>query len=354
MKKTVSIVLILAIILALFAGCGSSAAPKGETVSFTDDCGRVVEIPAEIKSIVPTAPLGQTILFALAPDMFAGLASKWDSACEGIIPEEYWSLPYFGQLYVGGDLNVESLALAGPDIIIDIGETKKSTKEDLDALQEQLGIPCVYIESSLETLPETFRKLGKLLDREDDAETLAAFCEKVYDRAVGIMAEVGNGKAEAIYIPAYEGLSVLAKGSYHAEMLDMLTENAAVCEEALSKGTGNPVDMEQIALWDPEYIIFGTPESWATLETDPAWQELQAIKAGRYLMVPTAPDNWMGSPPGAQRYLGLMWLTSVLYPEHCDYDLRAEVKEFYSLFFHCALSDAQYDAITENAFFGLT
>ena len=371
MKKTVSIVLILALVLSLFTACGGEkpaepstpaepsapaepsvpSEPASKTVSFTDDCGRVVEIPAEINRIVATAPLGQTVLFALAPDMMVGLASKWDSACEGIIPEKYWDLPYFGQLYVGSDLNIESLALAGPDIIIDIGEIKKSTKDDLDALQSQLGIPCIYIESSLATLPETFAKLGEILGLEEDAAALKGFCEKVYTRAMGIMSEVGEAKAEAIYIPAYEGLSVLAKGSYHAEMLDMLTENAAVVEEPISKGTGNPVDMEQIALWDPEYIVFGTAESWDSLHSDPAWQELQAVKNGNYVLVPTAPDNWMGSPPGAQRYLGLMWLPAILYPQHCDYDLKAAVKEFYELFFHCELTDEMYEKITENAFF---
>ena len=360
MKKALSIVLIFSLVLALFTACGNSspsapaepAAPSGSsTLSFIDDCGRSVEIPAKIDSMVPTAPLGQTILFAIAPDMMVGLASKWDSACEGIIPEEYWDLPYFGQLYVGADLNVESLALAGPDIIIDIGEMKKSTKEDLDALQSQTGIPCVYIESSLSTLPQTFEKLGALLGREAEGEALKNYCEGIYSRATDIMAKVGENKAETIYIPAYEGLSVLTKGSFHAEMLDMLTENAAICEEVISKGTGNPVDMEQIALWDPEYIIFGTAESWESLHTDPAWQELQAVKNGNYALVPTMPDNWMGSPPGAQRYLGLMWLTSLLYPEHCDYELKEEVKEFYSLFFHCQLSDEMYAKITENAFF---
>ena len=367
MKKSVSIVLVFCLLICLFAGCGSTAPAEPasptepaspaepaapSTLSFTDDCGRTVEIPAEIRSMVPTAPLGQTILFAIAPDMMVGLASKWDNACEGIIPEEYWDLPYFGQLYVGGDLNIESLALVGPDIVIDIGEVKKSTKDDLDALQAQLGIPCVYIEASLETLPQTFEKLGQLLGREEAGKVLSEYCTKVYDRAVDIMAQVGDDKAQAIYIPAYEGLSVLARDSYHAEMLDMLTDNAAVCEEPISKGTGNPVSMEQIALWDPEYIIFGTEESWQSLQTDPTWQELQAIQAGNYALVPTSPDNWMGSPPGAQRYLGLMWLPAILYPEYCDYDLQAEVTEFYSLFFHCELSAEQYASITENAFIG--
>lgn len=353
MKKLISIFLILALALGLFSGCGSSYTPIGntETALFTDDCGREVEVPLNISRIVPTGPLSQMILFALAPDMLVGLASKFDASSEGIIPEKYRSLPYFGQLYGSSDLNIESLALAAPQLIIDIGEIKGSTAEDIEALQKQLGIPCVFIESTLETLPETFDKLGRILGLEAEAEALGSFCGNVYQRSLDLMEQVGEEKAEAIYIPAYEGLSVLAKGSYHAQLIDLLCDNAAVCEEIISKGTGNPVDMEQIALWNPECIIFGTPESYATLETDPAWQELKAVKNGRCLLVPDAPLNWMGSPPGAQRILGLIWLAAVLYPEYCDYDVKTEVTEFYKLFFHCELTEEQYETITENAFF---
>lgn len=352
MKKTVCILLVLAMALSLFAGCGSPAPAResAKTVDFIDDCGRSVAVPEDISRIVPTGPLSQIVLFALCPEMFVGLASKWGSDSEGIIPEEFLALPYFGQLYGSADLNVESLALAAPQIIIDIGEVKKSTAEDIEALQTQLGIPCVFIESTLESLPETYRKLGKLLGLEERAETLASFCEETYDRTLSIMEQVGDNKAQVIYIPGYEELSVLAKGSYHAEIIDLLCDNAAVVEEPTSRGTGNPVSMEQLALWDSEYVIFGTAESYATLETDPAWAEMRAAKEGKCLLVPCRPQNWLGSPPGAQRILGLIWLTGVLYPDYCDYDIEEEVKEFYSLFFHCDLTDEQFDAITENAF----
>ncbi|MBO5976477.1 MAG: ABC transporter substrate-binding protein, partial [Oscillospiraceae bacterium] len=179
MKKAICMVLVLAMALSLFAGCGSSVSPSQEsskTVEFTDDCGRTVTVPENISRIVPTGPLSQIVLFALCPEMFVGLASKWSSDSEGIIPEEFLSLPYFGQLYGSADLNVESLALAAPQIIIDIGEVKKSTAEDVEALRSQLGIPCVFIESTLESLPETYRKLGALLGLEERAETLASFC----------------------------------------------------------------------------------------------------------------------------------------------------------------------------------
>lgn len=352
MKKAISIFLALAMTLSLFAGCGSAVSSDGQSatsVEFIDDCGRSVAVPENISRIVPTGPLSQIVLFALCPEMFVGLASKWSDGSEGIIPEEFLSLPYFGQLYGSADLNVESLALAAPEIIIDIGEVKNSTAEDVEALQTQLGIPCVFIESTLESLPETYRKLGALLGVEERAELLASFCEETYDRTLSIMEQVGDNKAQVIYIPGYEELSVLARGSYHAEIIDLLCDNAAVVEEPTSRGTGNPVSMEQIALWDSEYVIFGTAESYAGLETDPAWAELRAVKEGKCLLVPTQPQNWLGSPPGAQRILGLIWLTAVLYPNYCDYDVKAEVKEFYELFFHCTLSDEQLDAITENA-----
>jgi hypothetical protein len=46
----------------------------------------------------------------------------------------------------------------------------------------------------------------------------------------------------------------------------------------------------------------------------------------------------------------MIWLPVVLYPEYCDYDVKAEILEYYRLFYGCELSDAQYEALTANAF----
>ena len=51
-----------------------------------------------------------------------------------------------------------------------------------------------------------------------------------------------------------------------------------------------------------------------------------------------------------QRVLGMIWLPAVLYPEYCDYDVEAEVKEAYALLYGCELTDGQYAALTEGAF----
>ncbi len=350
MKRTISLILLLC----LLAGCsGTPSAPSpsaAETRSFTDDLGRTVEIDASITRIVPSGPLSQITLFSIAPELFVGLASKWDSSAEGIIQETYLNLPYFGQLYGSADLNVEELAAAAPQLIIDVGEAKSSTKEDLDTLTAQTGIPTVHIAASLETMPQAYRRLGTLLGREEQGEKLAQFCEERYARTLQIMEAVGENKVPALYVTGEEGLNVIAKGSYHAELLDLLFDNLAVVEEPSSKGLGNAVDPEQIALWDPSFVIFAPGSVYASAKEHSLWGEMSAIQKGNYIEVPEGPYNWLGTPPGAQRYLGMIWLTAVLYPDYCDYDVKAEIQEYFRLFYGCELSEAQYAELTANAF----
>ena len=356
MKKFLSLMLVFALLLSVTA-CGAKqpeatgvSAEAEDMVVFTDDCGREVEIPAEISRIVPSGPLAQIVLYAIAPEMFVGLAARWDACAEGIVPEEYLNLPYFGQLYNTSNLNVEELALADPQIIVDIGQTMPTSTEDMDTLQAQTNIPTVFVSASLETMPETFRTLGKLLGKEEKAEELAVFCERVYSRTVSVMEQVGDNKVNTLYVLGEQGLSVLAKDSYHSELIDMLTNNVAVVDNPSSKGSGNEVTMEQIALWNPDFVLF-TPDSiYDTVADTGTWKEISAIASGNYIEVPQGPHNWMGTPPAVQRYLGMIWLTAQLYPEYCDYDVKAEILEYYKLFYGCELTEEQYSNLTAKSF----
>lgn len=353
MKKRIISLLAVPILLIGMTACGvKNQKPQGDMVTLTDDAGRRVEVPAEISRIVPSGPLAQMILFAIAPDMFVGVASKWPASARGIIDQKYLDLPYLGQLYGSADLNVEELALANPQLIIDIGEVKGSVAENMDKLQKQTTIPTVFIDSTLETMPQTYRTLGKLLGREEKGEALAQFCERVYTRTETIMKRVGDRKVNALYVLGEDGLNVLAKTSYHAELLDMLTNNLAVVENPLSKGSGNAVSMEQIALWNPDFVIFGPDSVYEKVDELAAWSEIKAIVNHNYVEVPDVPHNWMSMPPAVQRYLGLIWLTAELYPEYCDYDVKAEIMEYYQLFYGCTLTEQQYNSLTANAFKG--
>jgi iron complex transport system substrate-binding protein len=323
--------------------------PAGERY-FTDSAGRVVAVSGTITRIVPSSSLAQAVLFAIAPDMLVGLASRWSASAGGLIDRQYLDLPYFGSLYASADLNVEELALTGPQLIVDIGEAKDSVAEDLDTLQAQTGIPAVYISASLAHMPETYRTLGELLGREERGEALAQFCERVYSRTISILEQVGGDKVRALYVMGGDGLKAVARGSYHGELLDLLADNVAVVDNPASKGTGNEVTMEQIMLWDPDFVLFAPDSIYDTVTEIQPWNQVSAIASGAYVRVPDAPMNWMGMPPSVQRYLGLIWLTAELYPEYSDYDVTGEIMEFYRLFFGCTLTEAQVEAITDGAF----
>lgn len=364
MKKPLSLLLALTLVLSLCA-CGGgaadtpaptqsapaqteSAAPAAETRTFTDSVGRTVTLPARIDKVAVTGPLAQIVLFALCPDKLVGIANAWDVSAEEYLDTEYYNLPLLGQLYGGqGELNLESLLSSGAQVVIDVGEPKDTIAEDLDALQEQTGLPFVHITATTQTTGEAYRLLGELVGMEAEAETLAAYCEEVYARAVDIAGRVD--KVDLLYITGPDGQNVIAQNSYHSEIIDLLSNNLAVVESPSSKGTGNEVGLEQILLWDPDYIIFAPDSAYDAAGEDPAWGQLTAIAAGRYYETPMGPYNWMGFPPSVQRYLGMLWMAKLLYPEEAGYDLYEEVARYYDLFYHRALTRAQYDALVANS-----
>lgn len=322
--------------------------PAPATVQFTDSVGRVVELPADITKIAISGPLAQIVLFALCPDKLVGVASKWDATAEQYLATEYYNLPELGQLYGGkGELNLETLLASGAQVVIDVGEPKDSIVSDLDALQEQTGIPFVHITATASTMAEAYTKLGELLNMPEEAKMLSDYCAKVYARTL----EIANSaqKVNLIYCLGDTGLNVIANGSYHAEILDLLANNVAVVDDPSSKGSGNEVDMEQILLWNPDVILFAPGSIYSTVGSDPAWQQVNAIKNGTYYEVPMGPYNWMGFPPSVQRYLGMMWMAQLLYPDTAQYDLYTEVATYFKLFYHSELTQAQYDALVANS-----
>lgn len=320
--------------------------------TFVDDLGHEITIDKELTAVVPSGVLTQVMLMGIAPDLIAGLGGKLQKNMAPYLPEfeRLSKLNYFGTVLGAADLDVEALASTNAQLVIDMGYAKSGYEEKLAKTQELTGIRCVYIKAELNNYGEAIRKLGTLLGRQDKAEKMAAWCEKVYDRAVKIMDRVGDKKVKALYAAGDGGLDVIAKGQSQAEVLNLVCDNVAVIDNPSGKSTGNTVSMEQIALWNPDFVIFGSGSVYDTAAQDPAWKQVSAIAQGKYVESPQDPYNWTVAPPACQRYLALLWLPSILYPEYCDYDLKEEVKEYYKLFYGVDLSDKQYEDLTKNAF----
>lgn len=348
--KIFCLVLVIALLL---CGCGQT---KGETAlqtrEFTDSTGRTVTIPAEITKVAISGPLSQIYILPLAGDMLVGVSNAYAEDAALYLPSYILEKTEIGQLYGGkGEMDLEALLAAAPDIVIDVGEAKKTTAGDLAALTEQTGIPFVHIDATVATAPEAYRTLGDLLNREEKAEALAVWCENTYANISAMMEKVDgdNARKSLLYCLGDKGVNVIAEGSFHGETINMMSRNLAVLEEVVSSGTGNEVDLEQILLWDPDVLIFAPDSCYEAIAGQPQWQSLSAVAEGKYYKTPCGPYGWLSSPPAVQRYLGMLWLGQLLYPEYTEYDLQEEVTEYYQLFYGCELTEQMYEDLLADS-----
>lgn len=351
MKKRM-ICLFLVLVMALTACTAASSGGETATRAFTDSTGRTVQVPEHITKIAISGPLSQVYIIPLAGDLLVGMSNAFSSDAELYLPDSVLNAPEIGQLYGGkAEMDLEALLAADPDVVIDIGETKSSTKEDLAALTDQTGIPFVHIYATVDTAPDAYRMLGQLLGREEQAEALAAYCQNTLNTISDLMARVDadGARKNILYCLGGDGTNVMAQGSFHADTINTMGNNLAVVEDVVPHGNGNETDLEQIMLWNPEVILFDPASIYDQVGSMDAWQSVEAIRSGSYYEAPYGPYGWLSSPPAVQRYLGLLWLGQLLYPEYVTYDLQEEVTEYYKLFYGCELTDEMYRNLVENA-----
>lgn len=319
--------------------------PAAETVSFTDSTGRAVELPANITKIAPSGPVATMILAAFAPEKLVCTGTKIGDDQAAFLYEGLAELPVTGQLYGGkATLNLEELLATGTEVIIDLGDFKKSIADDLTALQEQTGLPCIFLEADLAHMADAFRSLGTILGKEERGEELAKLVEETMTMAAENSAKITEDQmVSVLYSSGSDPLGTNAEGSSQAQVLGIVgAKNAVVVDEVTSKGGGNMINMEQLYNFDPNVVLVTDAAALEIIESETAWQELRAVKDGKVYTVPTEPYCWLSAPPSMNMILGVWWLGNLLYPEVYDYDMTAKAQEIYKTFWN-------YDLTAEEA-----
>lgn len=349
---------VLCFSLAGLAGCSSSsdegdkaAEEQATEVVFTDSAGREVTVPAEITAIAPSGHTANQILLTFAPEKMVCLSQDLTEDQLKYFDASLAELPITGAAFgAKGDMNKESVAATGAQVIIDTGEFKDGLAEDLDALQEQMGIPVVFIETNLDGYGDAYRMLGELLGMEERGEELAVYCENAYAETEAAMANIPEEeRVNVAYLLGDAGLNAIAKDSYQSTVIDMCANNVVVLENPSGSGMGNEISLEQIAVWDPEMIVFGGGSIYDTVGDDAAWAQISAIANDNYYEVPTDPWTWLNNPPTVNQILGLQWFPRLCYPDAFDTDMQTVVTEYYKMFYGYELTDAEYQELTAKA-----
>lgn len=357
MKREGIYLLNIILVLCIIVGCtslkDSTKEKQDEKVTFVDSCGREVTLPAKLTKVAPSGAVAQMILYAVAPDKLVCWAGELGEVQKQYIADVYEDLPVTGHYFGKGDLNMEALIEAAPEVIIDLGDKKKGIEEELDKIQQQTGIPTIFIEATVDTYPEAFRSLGKLLGDEKQGEALASYTEKVMREAAENREKIKEDERLRVMFGTGEsGLNCNARGSIHCGALEAVgVENAIEVAELSNKGGGNSVTMEEVIAADPDVILLEAGGPYETVYTDTYWSGLTAVAKGRAYEIPYGPYHFMANPPSINQIIGIKWLGNLLYPKLYDEDMISELQSFYRLFWHYELSYEEAEMLLANSTF---
>jgi iron complex transport system substrate-binding protein len=320
------------------------AANAAQAARVTDGAGRAVPVPEKVKRVFPAGPPAAILLYTLAPDLLLG----WPRPNRG--PELEFLLPEVGRRPEIGRLtgrgntaNLEVVLALKPDLIVDSGSVTETYVSLAERVQAQTGIPYALLSGRFDHLPESYRQLGALVGRDKEADALAGYAEETMQAVLGRVATVpAEHRPRVYYARGPEGLVTGLGGSINVETIEFMgARNVAGGQRG---GLAN-VSIEQVLAWNPQVIVTIDQDFAATVQNDPRWASIEAVRNGRVHLSPKLPFGWVDFPPSVNRLIGLWWLGKVLYPEVFPEDLREKTREFYARFYHVTPSDEQIERV---------
>jgi iron complex transport system substrate-binding protein len=329
----------------LIAGMAAAAiAPRAAFAqTMKDSAGRTVPVPAKVSRVFPAGPPAAILLYTLAPDLLIG----WPRAnrpeeCAYMLPE-VCTRPEVGRITGRGNTaNLETVLALKPDLILDVGSTSATFVSLADRVQEQTGIPYALLDGRFAGIAGTYRTLGALIGRPEEAEKLARYTEDTLKTITGRVEPIATSERPKVYYArGPRGLATGLGGSINVETIELISRNVA----GETQGGLANVSIEQILVWNPDVIVTIDQEFAATVRSDPSWASVKAVRDNRVHLSPKMPFGWVDFPPSVNRLIGLWWLAKILYPARFPEDLRALTLDFYSRFYHVAPSSDQIDHV---------
>ena len=329
----------------LLAGAANLiAAPAARAAAVVDAAGRAVPIPEKVARVFPAGPPAAILLYTLAPDILIG----WPRAnrpeeCEFML-QEVCARPEIGRLTGRGNTaNLEAVLALKPDLILDVGSTNPTFVSLAQRVQEQTGIPYALLDGRFAAIVPTYRKLGELTHRPQEAEALARYAEETMATIKQRVDKIpAAARPRVYYARGPRGLETGLGGSINVETIEFLGAHNVAADRT---GGLAVVSLEQVLLWNPDVIITIDADFAASVRNDPLWASVAAVRDGRVHLSPKLPFGWVDFPPSVNRLIGLWWLAKILYPAQFPEDIRALTRDFYGRFYHMTPSDAQIERV---------
>lgn len=373
MKRRISWMLIVTILLTLFAGCSqpatteapvteaateavtealTEAAPEAATeattepatedvakatfpLTVTDQLGNSVTLEAPAERIVSGYYISSSACLALGlKDKLVGTEEKIDvRPIYGLsAPELIGNIANVGN---AKNFDLEACLAAEPDLVI----LPKNAK-DYAATLAETGIPAIVVNpESHEALEEMIGLIASLTGTEERASELTAFYQEALSKAEERTKDIADADKPKVYMASPSAyLTTAPKDMYQASVIRAAGGTNA-CDE-LEGDYWVEVSYEQVLTMNPDMIIIpsnntasGAPDYSA--EDILADENLAGVTAVENKAVYNMPVGLEAlDSPVPSGVLGTLWMLNKLHPDVYTLDeLKADAQAFYSTFY---------------------
>lgn len=355
MKKIVSFIVCFAVIFNITACTktnNSSGAEATDTRVITDVWGRQVEIPSKVEKIVCLGSMGPRLASYLdVVDMMVGaedldinsMSARYDYS--PVYHDELKNLPSVGAGGGSGDNNAyaEQIVNVMPDVIL-----AGFSAEASDELQKQTGIPVVSIRYRTEAfIDDGFYKVLRLfadvVGANERCEQILSYIDECKEDLNSRTQNVENKKSVYTGAVTFNGrhgfaftyVNFPAFMAVNANNVADELKQSVICEATKTANDTNTayvgqngfeVDLEQIALWNPD-IIFLDPANMDLVNEEyqnnkAFFNSLKAVQNGD---VYTMPSTNSAGPNITYLLINAYFTGTILYPEQFK-DINIEEK----------------------------
>ena len=245
-------------------------------VTVTDMTGREITLEKAAERIVALTASDCEIIYALgAGDKLVGRGEYCD------YPAEVMDVP---SVQSGYDTNIEQILALEPQVLV--MSTMAQSEEQIQQL-ENAGVKVVVSDAQdIQGVYEAIRMIGKLLGKDNEAETICSSMQATFDAVSGQVA--ADGEEKTVYFevsPLEYGLWTAGSHTFMDEIAQMLgLKNAFADVEGWAA-----ISEEQVLERNPDYIVtismyFGegpTPEE--EIASRAGWENVTAVKNGKIL-----------------------------------------------------------------------
>ncbi len=245
------------------------------------------------------------------------------------------------------NVGVEEILSVSPELVI----LKDFLAGKMEQELEGLGIPALFM--NLET-PDSFYSeieiLGRVFGNKTRADEIISWYKGQMDSIAGKLEDLTpDEKHETLllYYNVKDGISSFSVPPLNWIQTDMVARAGGIPvwkdEELGERWTR--VGLEQIAVWDPEYVIiisYREPgkDVVERVLSDPTWKTLRSVREGKIFAFPNDYHSW--DQPDPRWILGYRWMAGILQEDRLSSDsetMEMEARRFFQFAYNLESDD---------------